>query len=398
VPIAATHNGSIGRHGGIAQVGSLCIVGVDDNAVLKDFVRAHIELLPGTKILVDHWYPDLRHDGYTIRLFYGTRPLSRRLAKLLPQVAYQRLISRHELSEHSIHDALAAFFRYHDVDMVLAEFGPTGADIAPHTKKLGIPLVVHFHGHDAHRAKIVEDYRERYRSMFDIAFRMVTVSRFMSDALIELGADPAKIVLNPYGPRDRFFSVIPDYRPVVLSLGRFTDIKANYLTLAAFAKVAASNPDASLIMVGDGELLETCKTLAIQWGIQHRVSFPGAVPHAKILPFFEHACCFAQHSVTPSYGDAEGTPVAIIEAGAAGLPVVATRHAGIPDVVVHGETGFLVEERDVDGMAAYMLRLINDSALARTMGENARQRVRQHFSLDRHITSLNQVLEDARRA
>jgi glycosyltransferase involved in cell wall biosynthesis len=314
----------------------------------------------------------------------------------LPQVAYHRLIARNELSERSIHKAFAAFFRQHDVDCILAEFGPTGADIAPHSKQLGIPLIVHFHAHDAHRTKIVEEYRERYRLMFYIAFKIVTVSRFMTETLIGLGADPAKIVLNPYGPRETFFSVNPDYEPVILSLGRFTDIKANYLTLAAFARVVEDKPDASLVMVGDGELLETCKTLAKQWGIERRVSFPGAVLHGEILPFFQHACCFAQHSVTPSYGDAEGTPVAVIEASAAGLPVVSTRHAGIPDVVVHDETGFLVDEGDVNGMAAHMTRLINDAELARRMGKAARERIRRYFSLDRHISCLNQILDDAR--
>jgi glycosyltransferase involved in cell wall biosynthesis len=113
--------------------------------------------------------------------------------------------------------------------------------------------------------------------MFETAFRIVCVSRFMQDVLTNLGAEPEKIVLNPYGPRDAFFSVDPNYRPVVLSVGRFTDIKANYLTLAAFAKTLQAVPEALLVMVGDGELLETCKTLAKHWGISEHVSFEGAV-------------------------------------------------------------------------------------------------------------------------
>jgi glycosyltransferase involved in cell wall biosynthesis len=316
----------------------------------------------------------------------------------LPQFAYSRLITSKENSFEAIDDALAGFLHEFRVDVVLAEFGPAGADIAPHLRALGIPLVVHFHGHDAHRREVVEQYREKYQIMFDIAYRIISVSRFMTDTLVALGADPEKIILNPYGPREDFFSIEPDFPPTVLSLGRFTDIKANYLTLAAFAKAAEMVPNARLVMVGAGELLETCKTLASIWGIEDKVEFPGATAHSNVRSFFTQACCFAQHSVVPSYGDAEGTPVTILEASAASLPVIATNHAGIPDVVVHGETGYLVEERDVDGMAAYMIRLLEDRNLSRQMGMAARQRIRQHFSLDRHIGLLQKVLDDARSA
>jgi colanic acid/amylovoran biosynthesis glycosyltransferase len=377
-------------------VGTTCIIGVDDDKVLKDFIRAHVDYLRGEKVLVDHWYPDFKHQGRTIRYFHTRKPTRRKLRKLLPHFVYSRFVTTGEQSFDSVHDALAGFLREFKVDVVLAEFGPAGADIAPHLRPLGIPLIVHFHGHDAHRKAVVEQYRQKYEVMFDIASRIISVSRFMSETLISLGADPKKIVLNPYGPREEFFSVDPDYRPTVLSLGRFTDIKANYLTLASFAKAAQRIAEARLVMVGTGELLETCKTLARIWKIEDKVTFTGAVPHSEILPFFAEACCFAQHSVIPSYGDAEGTPVAVLEAGAAGLPVVATRHAGIPDVVNHGETGFLVEEGDVEGMGAFMGHLLNDADLARRMGKDARQRIRAHFSLDRHISVLQRVLDDAR--
>jgi glycosyltransferase involved in cell wall biosynthesis len=218
----------------------------------------------------------------------------------------------------------------------------------------------------------------------------------MTETLVGLGADPAKVVYNPYGPRDRFFDIRPRYQKTVLALGRFTDIKANYLTLMAFKRAAESSPDATMIMAGEGELLEATKTLAQVWGIADRVSFPGAVLHADIAGLYEKACCFAQHSVIPSYGDAEGTPVTILEAGAAGLPVVATRHAGIADVVEHERTGFLVDERDVASMAAYMARCLEDPGLCRSMGDEARRHVRANFSMNTHIGRLQQAVDNAR--
>ncbi|MEP6506982.1 MAG: glycosyltransferase family 4 protein [Gemmatimonadales bacterium] len=369
---------------------------MDDDRFLKDFIRAHVEQLDGDKVCVDHWYPDFRHEGRTIRFFHSMHPSRARARKLLPQFLYQRLVIRHELSEAAIQDSFAGFFRDHDIDVILAEFGPSGADIYRSAELSGIPMVVHFHGHDAHRAAEVDKYRDKYREMFRYAHRIVSVSHFMTRALIDLGADPKKILYSPYGPRELFFDASPDYRKTFLAVGRFTDIKANYLTLAAFAEVLRTNSDARLVMVGDGPLLEACRELATLWSIDSSVTFTGAVPHDGIAHLFNEACCFVQHSVTPSYGDAEGTPVVILEASAAGLPVVATRHAGIADAVVHGETGFLVDERDVSGMAGYMRRLIDDTPLCRTMGENGRRHIRANYSIAQHIERLQGAIDEAR--
>ena len=377
-------------------MGKLCIIGVDDHGILKDFIRAHVEHLQGEKVCVDHWYPDYRHQGRTIRYFHSMHPARAKARKLLPQFLYQRVVTRNELSESAVHDALAGFFRDLDVDVILAEFGTTGADVWKHARDLDIPLIVHFHGHDAHRSSTVDPYREKYREMFKYAFRIVSVSNYMTKALIELGADPSRIVTNPYGPRPAFFDSRPDYSRTVLCLGRFTDIKANHLTLMAFREALKRVPDAHLMMVGDGELLETCRSLAEVWGISKSVTFAGAIPHSDVQRLFSNACCFAQHSVVPSYGDAEGTPVAILEAGAAGLPVVSTRHAGIADAVVHGETGFLVEERDVEGMGEYLSTLLGDQSLAESMGAKAREHIRLNYNIDRHISCLQELVDAAR--
>jgi glycosyltransferase involved in cell wall biosynthesis len=136
--------------------------------------------------------------------------------------------------------------------------------------------------------------------------------------------------------------------------------------------------------------------LARTWGIESKISFPGAMRHEQSRPLYAQACCFVQHSVTTSGGDVEGTPVAILEAGAAGLPVVSTRHAGIVDEVVHGKTGYLVEERDVVGMKNHLCTLLKDKALCRTLGENARGHIRTNFGLDRHIACLQGVVDAAR--
>ena len=375
---------------------NICILQGSDDFWSSSFVRAHIEFLQGEKVVLQGYYPDLKHNGRMIRYFYGIQPLRKKLWKLMPQWAYHKRVTQWEESYDGRHDAFSGFCKAHNVDVILAEFGIHGSTICRHAKELGIPLVVHFHGHDAHRDPLLVDFLDRYREMFAYASSIISVSRFMTEKLVKLGADPAKIVFNPYGPRNSFFDNRSTFEDVVLAIGRFTDIKAPHLTVLAFQKVLHQVRHATLVMGGHGELLEACRTLAIALGIEKQIQFLGPLRHEQVMPLFGKACCFVQHSVQPTYGDAEGTPVAILEAGAAGLPVVSTRHAGIRDAVIDGETGYLVEERDIDGMAKAMIRFLQDKAQARSMGEKAREHIRTNYNIDRHLSCIDRLIEEAR--
>lgn len=375
----------------------LCIFGFDDDKVIKDFIRLHVEKLPTEKICLNGSYPDYIFNNANVRIQYEVNPLLKSIQSILPYAYTWRARKALETSRSSIRKSLGKFFSKQGVDVMLAEFGDTGADVAPLAAELRIPLVVHFHGHDAHRKSIFnEDMLAKYKFMFHSASAILAVSKFMVQTLADLGCPKDKLIYNPYGPRDTFFSVTPNYQPTVLSVGRFTDIKANYLVIIAFQKVLESIPDAKLTMIGTGELLETCKTIASALSIEKQIEFKGAVNHSELPGYFENACCFAQHSVTPTYGDAEGTPNTILEASAAALPIVSTRHAGIPDIVQDNETGFLVEERDISGMAAHMQRLLADTRLCREIGKKARERVKRHFTSDAHILRLAEAIDHAR--
>lgn len=371
----------------------ICLIGFDDDKVIKDFIRIHVERLLGEKVCVNHWYPDFKYNGRLIRCFYSKNPLKSKLLRLLPHALYHRVVSAKQLLEPSLTNSFDGFFRHFDVSAILAEFGENGASITPIAKKLGIPLLVHFHGHDAHRKPLFTDsYLASYKQMFQYASAVFSVSSMMSESLLELGCPSEKLIYNPYGPRESFFKVRPSYSPNVLSVGRFTNIKANYLVLMAFKEALASCPQATLTMAGDGELLETCKTLSRVWNLESHVKFLGPVNHSQVSELFADCCAFAQHSVTPSYGDAEGTPNTILEACAASLPVVSTYHAGIKDVVVDGQTGYLVQELDVKLMGQRFTELLTSPDLCKAMGEKGRARVATHFTVDRHIQRIDEAI------
>jgi glycosyltransferase involved in cell wall biosynthesis len=366
----------------------------------ETFIRSHIDLLPGT-IIVLHGTDVLCVAGTG-----GERPLvSLPLRWVLRQAqairarlsnAEQPTASDIRLDAYAA-SALARFLRARRVDVVLAEYGMTGVRVMESCRRSGIPLVVHFHGADAHSRRILEPYATAYRSLFAHAAAVVAVSRTMEHQLRTLGAPPEKLHYNPYGVDLDFF---PATRPGAnpprfIAVGRFVDKKAPHLLLTAFRAVYAACPAARLTMIGDGRLLESSRQLARGLGLCDAIEFSGALDHRDVARRLGGARAFVQHSVTTTWGDSEGTPVAILEAGAAGLPAVSTRHAGIADAVVHGQTGLLVEEYDVAGMAAAMLRLAGSPAEADALGKAARAHIAAHFSMARSIQGLQAIMHNA---
>ena len=91
----------------------------------------------------------------------------------------------------------------------------------------------------------------------------------------------------------------------------------------------------------------------------------------------------------------EGTPVGILEASAAGLPVISTFHAGIPDVIIHEKTGLLCDEHDYAQMAENMLWVLEHPEQATAMGETGRKNIKENFSMEKHIGKLNELIEKA---
>ena len=285
--------------------------------------------------------------------------------------------------------------REYNAVAVLAEYGECGVWCAEACLQAGVPLIVHFHGFDASERATLEMFADTYAGMFQAADAIIAVSRAMRKQLISLGAPPGKIHYNPYGVDcETFFGADPENAvPLFIAVGRFTAKKGPQLTLTAFAELSKSSPDARLLMIGDGPLLDECKQLAEKHGVGQSVTFLGAQQHSVIQQEMRRARCFVQHSVVAPSGDSEGTPVSIIEAGATGLPVVSTRHAGIPDVVIEGETGFLVDEGDVRGMAECMLRMIKEPELAGRMGAAAQKHIRINFSRERSLGQLWNIIE-----
>jgi glycosyltransferase involved in cell wall biosynthesis len=301
---------------------------------------------------------------------------------------------------HFLKNSIASYLQAKRIRLVLAEFGPVGAEMLPIARDIGVPLIVCFHGYDVFHKQTVRQCAPRYQALFREAARIVGVSEVMLDRLEQLGAPreklfhlPAFIDLEmfPYSDRSRM-------PPRFLAVGRFAETKSPHLTILAFQQVVRRIPQATLVMVGKGgggELFEACVILVKALGLGDRVEFKGVLSHEEVAAQMRNARLFVQHSVTtPENGDMEGKPVAIMEAMASGLPVIATHHSGIRELIENDVTGILVPEYDVEKMAEAMIRLAEDDDLVRRLGRSASDAIHNHPLIARHVEILDGLIAE----
>lgn len=279
-------------------------------------------------------------------------------------------------------------------DIVHVHFGMNGC-FALNMLKLNAltgKLVVTFHGYDVNVWPNISD-NNSYSKLFLMADLLTVSSNFINKRLIELGADNSKIRQIPVGvDLDKFsFKELPTILPpipVVLTVARLVEVKGLEYSIAAFAKVLKFYPNAIYWVVGDGPLLGMLKELVGRLDISQNVVFWGAMTCDELIEVYAKSHIFLLTGVVGSDGAEEGQGVVLLEAQAVGLPVIASRVGGIPESVVDGETGFLVEPKDIEAIADKMIYLFNNYNLCRVIGKNGRAHVYKNYN----IKQLNELL------
>jgi glycosyltransferase involved in cell wall biosynthesis len=285
--------------------------------------------------------------------------------------------------------------------LIHAQFGLSGALILPWARSLGIPLIVHYRGADA----TIDEASSLYTSLNHWLYfqrkeqlkretrLFIAVSKFIKDKLIEKGFPPEKIITHYHGvDLDRFY---PDpeieRKPIVLFVGRLTEKKGCEYLIQAMAQVQLDLPDVELVIIGDGPLKPQLEAQAAQ--LLYRYQFLGVQPPDAVKNWMNRAWLLAAPSVTASQGDSEGLPNVVLEAQAMALPVVSTAHAGIPEAVIHGDTGFLTTERDIQGLANYSLQLLKDTNLWQRFSVKGRENMKANFDRTKQTRLLESIYQ-----
>lgn len=296
----------------------------------------------------------------------------------------------------------AILFRMEKPDIVHAHFSIVGWDYLWAARIRKIPLVVSFYGYDYERLPNIQPaWRKRYRKLFRHGSLFLAEGRAGRSKLIQMGCPEHKARVVHLGvdvekityyerPKAKF-------ELKLVQIARFTDKKGHETTFQAFIKALSVCPNLTLTFVGrdaDG-IRPRLEKLSEEHGLTGRIRFIDSIDYSKLYDFLQDYHVFVHPSRYGKYRDSEGgAPVVLLDAQATGMPVLSTFHCDIPEEVVNGETGLLVEENGADNLALEIQRFYEmDQAEYRAYGRRAREHVEQHYQASKCSAELKQEYE-----
>jgi len=285
-------------------------------------------------------------------------------------------------------------------DLLHVHFAVDAAYFSNVWRQVHLPVVVSCYGYD------ISSFPNRYggwgghylQKVWRFASLILAMSNDMREDLLRLGCPDEKIRVHYHGINLERFKYVDrgsDVKKVrILFVGSLTRRKGVEDILRAFAQIAKQRPQTELRFVGSGVIRSNLEQMARSWGLESRVSFAGFIEHKKLQDELSFAHIFCHPSRTLINGDKEGIPGTIVEAMATGLPVVTTKHAGIPEMVRDGVDGFVVAEGDVTAITQALLTLVDRPYLRAQMGRKAMKQIHELANVVRRTADLEAIYRD----
>ncbi len=258
----------------------------------------------------------------------------------------------------------------------------------------GIPYSFVAHGSDLH-----VDTRMLAEKVGASAFT-VAISNFNREFMVRACGEElrSKIVVNHCGVNLNEFE--PRLEPKIggpfriLCIASLEEVKGHRHLVRACRMLTQRGLDWSCDLVGDGPMRANIEGWIEESGLSERMELLGPLPRPRVIELLKKADAVVLPSIQTAAGKREGIPVALMEAMACALPVVSSRLSGIPELVTHGETGFLTDPGDDDALAKYLERLASRPQLRQSLGEAGRRRVAREFDLDANSQNLIQLFRE----
>lgn len=288
---------------------------------------------------------------------------------------------------------LTSVFERRAPDLVHVYFGHTGVHLLPFIKAWPGRVLVSFHGMDIMPRDGEPGYVDRLRELLQVLPMVFARSESLAERLVALGCPREKIRINRTGIPLGQFPAVDRAIPAksgwhFVQASRLIEKKGLDNTLEAFAAFRKDFPGSRLTIAGDGPLLGKLQDLAGALGVSDAVTFAGFQSQGGLAALFRESHVFIHPSRVTAAQDQEGVPNSMLEAMATGLPVVATRHGGIPEAVTDGVDGFLTPENDSLALAESMRRLAASPELYRAFCTAAAVSVRGKFEQSAAIRAL----------
>ena len=359
----------------------------------ETFIRQHVQdLLPGRTVVVTGT-TDKPHGGHWMAdcpMLVLDQPRPTFLQRVYRAILREL---RGPIKREIDFSAVANFLKKHHVQVLMGEYLDQALPYLELAQELGIRFFGRALGYDVSERLQFPEWREAYLR-YNESGGIISVSHFHRERLLQIGLHPEKVRVVPCGVKipHTNFPKKPDVTIRCLAVGRMVPTKAPLITIDTFRRVLGEG-NLHLDFIGTGELLGAAQEFVQRFNLDNEVWLHGGQPHEVVLQFVRQADIFLQHSITdPENGAEEGLPVIILTAMAYGVPVISTRHAGIPEAVIDGVTGYLVDEGDTQGMADRLHTLIHDPDLRQKMGQAGWQRARELFSWEKERHDLLQIL------
>ncbi|WP_246246569.1 glycosyltransferase [Paenibacillus lemnae] len=285
--------------------------------------------------------------------------------------------------------------------LIHAHFGTDAAIVLPLAAKLNIPLITTFHGYDAttkdeyakksyytHR-----NYVKKRKQLQRNGALFIAVSDFVEKKLLEQGYPPHKVVRHYTGINPQIFQADSSVqrKPIVLFVGRLVEVKGCTYLLQAMQAVQEAIPGVQLVVIGDGPQRGELEHMAQRTLADYR--FLGLQSPAEIKAWMNQAQVFCAPSVSVDNGAEEGLGTVFLEASAMGLPVVSFATGGIPEAVKHGQTGLLAPEKNTAALSQHIIALLTNPLLWSRFSEQGRQRVIEHFDLEKQTRQMEDLYQ-----
>lgn len=293
----------------------------------------------------------------------------------------------------------AYHLRGSEVELIHAHFGSVGGAASWVTSRLlGVPFTITLHAYDIY-AGISKGLLPL---LCEQASHVVTISEYNREHLVaNAGCSPLRISVIPQGVDLEQILLHLDSKqddstgsPLrVLSVGSLTAKKGHGYLLDACHILNQQGVDLLCTIIGGGRGEAWLRSRVQQLGLQEQVRLLGERAHPEVMAAFYQHDIFVLACIVTSSGDRDGIPVALMEAGAAGLPLLSTTVSGIPELVRHGETGLLVPPADANALAEGLLALANDPVLRIQLGEGARSLVEEKFNSKRNAATLAKLFD-----
>ncbi|MBN1086332.1 colanic acid biosynthesis glycosyltransferase WcaL [Erwinia aphidicola] len=284
-------------------------------------------------------------------------------------------------------------------DVFLVHFGYAGA-LANKLRELGVlqgKQATVFHGADISRRHILEEHKEDYARLFTQSELLLPISHLWERKLIEMGCPPEKIHVTRMGIEPEKFNLQARdslHQPLrILSVARLTEKKGLGVAIDACKILKAQGGHFEYTIVGNGDLEDELRATITNAKLEECVKMVGFKPQEEIKRYLDEADIFLLPSLTAADGDMEGIPVALMEAMAVGLPVVSSEHSGIPELIEHNVSGWLVPEGDAEALADILLKLSKGEADVAPVVAAARLKVETEFNQHIAYRRLAEILE-----